>query len=150
MMMSHDDDVHNPPRRGTRSWSTPDPVSRGRRYSHHSRRKNEKDGGFNTKISQSFSPRKRDERDERERERERKRKERRIGTIQSHSLTERAFVSSRVYNRQKELLLLLLLLLTWLGQFTTRKEDDDDKAPKLLLGPRVVIFKVFLRVVIMN
>ena len=30
-------------------------------------------------------------------------------------------------------------LLTWLGQFTTRK--DDDKA--LLLGPRVVIFKVF-------
>ena len=70
-MMSHDDDVHNPPRRGTRSWSTPDPVSRGRRYSHHSRRKNEKDGGFNTKISQSFSPRKRDER-EREREKEKR------------------------------------------------------------------------------
>ena len=70
MMSSHD----NPPRRGTRSWSTPDPVmSRGRRYSHHSRRKkNEKDGGFNKK-SQSFSPRKkRDERDER---REKKKRE---------------------------------------------------------------------------
>ena len=84
MMSSHD----NPPRRGTRSWSTPDPVmSRGRRYSHHSRRKkNEKDGGFNKK-SQSFSPRKkRDERDERD---ERKRKERKIGTIQLHSLITR-------------------------------------------------------------
>ena len=72
-MMSHDDDVHNPPRRGTRSWSTPDPVSRGRRYSHHSRRKNEKDGGFNTK-NKSVSPFLL-ERETREREREKKKRE---------------------------------------------------------------------------
>ena len=94
MMSSHDDDdddVHNPPRRGTRSWSTPDPVSRGRRYSH-SRRKNEK-GGFNTKKVSPFLLERETRERERERERERKRKERRIGTIQLHSLiTESAFV----------------------------------------------------------
>jgi len=151
MMPSDDDDVHNPPRRGTRSWSTPDPVSRGRRYSY-SCRKNEK-GVFNK--SQSFSPRKRDKR-------ERERKERRIASRErenrhhpihsafvcvviaqsSKSLTEE-FDYNREEKRTKETLqreLLLLLLLTWLGQFTTRK--DDDKA-LLLLGPRVVIFKVF-------
>ena len=119
MMSSHD----NPPRRGTRSWSTPDPVmSRGRRYSHHSRRKkNEKDGGFNKK-SQSFSPRKkRDERETRETRDERKRKERRIGTIQLHSLItrERIILSChrayKIVKKKKE-------LLTWLGQFTTRKD----------------------------
>ena len=103
MMSSHDDDDdvhHNPPRRGTRSWSTPDPVSRGRRYSHHSRRKNEKDGGFNTKNkSVLFSSKER-----RERERERKRKERRIGTIQLHSLITREriiLVSSRIQSSKK-------------------------------------------------
>ena len=96
MMSSHD----NPPRRGTRSWSTPDPVSRGRRYSHHSRRKNEKDGGFNTK-NKSVSPFLL-ERETRETRDERKRKERRIGTIQLHSLItrERIFSCNRAYNRQ--------------------------------------------------
>ena len=87
MMSSHDDDVHNPPRRGTRSWSTPDPVSRGRRYSH-SRRKNEK-GGFNKRKSQSFSPRKIDER-EREREREREKEKREESAPSNYTLSQRA------------------------------------------------------------
>lgn len=83
-----DDDVHNPPRRGTRSWSTPDPVSRGRRYSY-SRRKNEK-GVFNK--SQSFSPRKRDKR-------ERERKERRIALRERESAPSNSQRIIRVCNR---------------------------------------------------
>ena len=98
------------------------------------------------------------ERETREREKEKReeshQERERIGTIQftahscvviaqsSKSLTEE-FDYNREEKRTKETLqreLLLLLLLTWLGQFTTRK--DDDKA-LLLLGPRVVIFKVF-------
>ena len=132
MMSSHD----NPPRRGTRSWSTPDPVSRGRRYSHHSRRKNEKDGGFNNtknKSSVLFSSK---ERREREREREKEKREESAPSNYTLSSQESAsFSCHRAYNNRQKKELLLLLLLTWLGQFTTRK-DNAPRGGK----PKVVIF----------
>ena len=88
------------------------------------------------KISQSFSPRKRDER-EREREKE-KREESAPSNYTLSSQESASFSCHRAYNnRQKKELLLLLLLLTWLGQFTTRK---DIIAPREGGKPKVVIF----------
>ena len=117
--------MHNPPRRGTRSWSTPDPVSRGRRYSYSCRKKNEK-GVFNKK-SQSFSPRKRETR-EREKEKKKKYQEReRIGTIQSY--THSCVVSASSKSLTEE-------------EFDDREEKKKRNPPKtrtplLLLPPHL-------------
>jgi hypothetical protein len=117
-------------------------VSRGRRYSHHSRRKNEKDGGFNTKNkSVLFSSKERRETREREREREKEKREESAPsnyTLSHH--TESAFSCNHQHHQYKKKRKekktqeeeLLLLLLTWLGQFTTRKDNARGKPVVIL------------------
>ena len=96
------------------------------------------------KISQSFSPRKRDERREREREREKEKREESAPsnyTLSHH--TESAFSCNHQHHQYKkkrkekktqeeEEEELLLLLLTWLGQFTTRKDNARGKPVVIL------------------